>query len=176
MVESKEPEESPQISVKPGCTLFVKNLNFETTEETLKNVRKLSLRHDNMRSISHVYPVFFEFRRSFVLGRLSKLLLRRKKTWRKKVTADRFQRTSLYMIDWMLSVHSDNLLRSEFSGEMLSMGYGFVDFESRESTNKALKMMQHKDIDGHAVELKISTRDTQYAVCMLWWHESHCVM
>ena len=24
--------------VKPGCTLFVKNLNFDTNEETLKNV------------------------------------------------------------------------------------------------------------------------------------------
>ena len=44
------------------------------------------------------------------------------------------------------------------------MGYGFVDFESKLSADKALKTMQHKELEGHALELKISTRDTQYEI------------
>lgn len=34
--EEEEEEEEERL---PGCTLFIKNLNFDTTEETLKTVR-----------------------------------------------------------------------------------------------------------------------------------------
>ena len=42
------------------------------------------------------------------------------------------------------------------------MGYGFVIFTDKASADKAIKTLQHKDIDGHAVELKLSTKDTVY--------------
>jgi multiple RNA-binding domain-containing protein 1 len=34
----KEEEEEEEDESSPGCTLFIKNLNFSTTEETLKEV------------------------------------------------------------------------------------------------------------------------------------------
>ena len=40
------------------------------------------------------------------------------------------------------------------------MGYGFVIFADKSSADKAIKTMQHKEIDGHAIELKLSSRDT----------------
>ena len=38
--EGEEEEEEEEESL-PGCTLFIKNLNFDTTEETLKGVSDL---------------------------------------------------------------------------------------------------------------------------------------
>ena len=52
--------------------------------------------------------------------------------------------------------------RTDVSGKLLSMGYGFVIFTDKASADKAIKTLQHKDIDGHAVELKLSTKDTVY--------------
>ena len=43
-------------------------------------------------------------------------------------------------------------------GQMLSMGYGFVQFKKAAFANEALKTMQHKMIDGHSIELKRSNR------------------
>lgn len=37
-VEEEEEEEDEEEESLPGCTLFIKNLNFNTTEETLKGV------------------------------------------------------------------------------------------------------------------------------------------
>ena len=34
-------------------------------------------------------------------------------------------------------------------GQMLSMGYGFIQFKTSANANEALKVMQHKMIDGH---------------------------
>ena len=34
-------------------------------------------------------------------------------------------------------------------GQMLSMGYGFIQFKTSAHSNEALKVMQHKMIDGH---------------------------
>lgn len=39
-MEEEEEEEEEEESL-PGCTLFIKNLNFDTTEETLKGVSDL---------------------------------------------------------------------------------------------------------------------------------------
>lgn len=42
----------------------------------------------------------------------------------------------------------------------MSMGYGFVEFQKKESAMKALKELQHTELDGHMVELKLSNRTT----------------
>ena len=40
----------------------------------------------------------------------------------------------------------------------LSMGFGFVEFSAKGDAMKALKELQHAELDGHKVELKYSTR------------------
>jgi multiple RNA-binding domain-containing protein 1 len=40
----------------------------------------------------------------------------------------------------------------------LSMGYGFVEFDSQESVRKVLKSLQGTMVDGHALELKLSNK------------------
>ncbi|XP_064648484.1 probable RNA-binding protein 19 [Lineus longissimus] len=46
-------------------------------------------------------------------------------------------------------------------GQMLSMGYGFVQFRTHAAASKALKELQHSELDGHTLELKVSNRQTQ---------------
>ncbi|GAA5809532.1 hypothetical protein MFLAVUS_002942 [Mucor flavus] len=41
-------------------------------------------------------------------------------------------------------------------GKTLSMGYGFVEFDSKANAEKALNAMQGFNLDGHALELKLS--------------------
>ncbi|MGH0147715.1 UNVERIFIED_CONTAM: hypothetical protein FKN15_017522 [Acipenser sinensis] len=77
--EDEEEEES-----QPGCTLFIKNLNFTTTEDTL---RQTFSKCGALRSCS-----------------ISK--------------------------------------KKDRSGNMLSMGYGFVEFKKAESAQKALRQLQ----------------------------------
>jgi len=43
-------------------------------------------------------------------------------------------------------------------GLPLSMGFGFVEFSSRQNAMKALKTLQHSMLDGHKLELKLSTK------------------
>jgi len=45
-------------------------------------------------------------------------------------------------------------------GQFLSMGYGFVEFKEEDGAKEALKTMQHTELDGHVLELKISNRTT----------------
>jgi len=45
-----------------------------------------------------------------------------------------------------------------YPGLILSMGYGFVQFMKASSVDKALKLLQHKMLDGHCLELKRSNR------------------
>ncbi|KAG8224194.1 hypothetical protein J437_LFUL002648 [Ladona fulva] len=49
-------------------------------------------------------------------------------------------------------------------GEMLSMGYGFVQFLKKNNAEKALKTLQHSMLDGHAIELKRSNRTVESEV------------
>ena len=44
------------------------------------------------------------------------------------------------------------------SGQLLSMGYGFVQFMKATSVDRALKLLQHKLLQGHCLELKRSNR------------------
>ncbi|KAK1159925.1 putative RNA-binding protein 19 isoform X1 [Acipenser oxyrinchus oxyrinchus] len=98
---SEEEEES-----QPGCTLFIKNLNFTTTEDTL---RQTFSKCGALRSCS-----------------ISK--------------------------------------KKDRSGNMLSMGYGFVEFKKAESAQKALRQLQHCMVEEHQLELKLSERATKATV------------
>ena len=98
---STKEEEEEDTPPEPDTTLFVKNLNFETTEDSLKE---------------HFSSA----------GR----------------------------------VHSATISRKRSAGEMLSMGYGFVQFKAKASAEKALKELQHRQLDSHCLELKRSNRAT----------------
>ena len=52
-------------------------------------------------------------------------------------------------------------------GQFLSMGYGFVEFKEEDGAKEALKTMQHTELDGHVLELKISNRTTARQVLKL---------
>ena len=44
------------------------------------------------------------------------------------------------------------------TGKMLSMGFGFVEFDSTDSAKKALKVFQNHILDDHALQIKFSDR------------------
>lgn len=98
--ESGEEDVGPE----PDSTLFVKNLNFSTTEEGLRQ----------------------KFKKCGVIRAVS---VAKKKDMKNP-------------------------------GKYLSMGYGFVEFQKKEGAMKALKELQHTELDGHMVELKLSNRTT----------------
>eukprot|EP00986_Skeletonema_menzelii_P015693 scaffold12404_cov132-Skeletonema_menzelii.AAC.6 len=50
------------------------------------------------------------------------------------------------------------LKKSGASGEPLSMGYGFVEFSSEEDALNAMKSLQGKLIDGHALSIQLSAK------------------
>ncbi|XP_041084214.1 probable RNA-binding protein 19 isoform X2 [Polyodon spathula] len=102
----EEEEEEEEEGSQPGCTLFIKNLNFTTTEDTL---RQTFSKCGALRSCS-----------------ISK--------------------------------------KKDRSGNMLSMGYGFVEFKKAESAEKALRQLQHCIVEEHQLELKLSERATKATV------------
>jgi multiple RNA-binding domain-containing protein 1 len=53
-----------------------------------------------------------------------------------------------------------DVIKIFISGNMLSMGYGFVEYMTAEGAMEALKTLQHHELDGHKLELKISHRET----------------
>ena len=50
------------------------------------------------------------------------------------------------------------------SGNLLSMGFGFVEFKTRASAQKAIKTLQHSKLDDHQLELKVSNKSTMYVL------------
>lgn len=86
--------------------MFIKNLNFSTTEETLKEV----------------------FSR---VGMVKSCSVSRKKSK---------------------------------AGELLSMGFGFVEYRKPEQADRALKQLQGHIVDGHKLEVRISERATRPAL------------
>lgn len=86
----------------PETTLFVKNLNFSTTDEILKE---------------HFCQC----------GSIFSATVAKKKD-------------------------------SKNPGQVLSMGYGFVQFWQKEGANSALKTLQNSKLDGHVIELKVIYR------------------
>ncbi|CAN9513262.1 unnamed protein product [Ophioblennius macclurei] len=98
--EEEDDEEEEEEESAPGSTLFVKNLNFSTTEEKLQETFSKC-------------------------GKLKSCTISKKK---------------------------------DKTGKVLSMGYGFVQYQKAESAQKALRQLQHCNVDDHQLELKISER------------------
>ncbi|XP_041742190.1 probable RNA-binding protein 19 [Coregonus clupeaformis] len=103
--EEKEEEEEEEEEA-PGSTLFIKNLNFTTTEETLRETFSKC-------------------------GTLKTCTISKKK---------------------------DKI------GRLLSMGYGFVTYQTQKAAEKAIRQLQHCSVDDHQLELKVSERATKSAV------------
>ncbi|CAG9561814.1 unnamed protein product [Danaus chrysippus] len=100
--ETKIVEETPDEQPENDTTLFVKNLNFKTTEETLK---------------SHFSTC----------GKLHSVIIARKKDPKNQT-------------------------------QLLSMGYGFVQYIKKTHALEALKVLQGSTLDGKTLELKRSER------------------
>jgi len=94
--------DTDDIEPEEGSSVFVKNLNFTTTDEEL-------------------YQHFTD------IGTIHSATVAKKKDYSKP-------------------------------GELLSMGYGFVQFLTKSDAKEALKSLQNSELDGHKLELKLSTR------------------
>jgi len=105
IVPAAEPK-LDQATDEEGATLFVKNLNFDTTEETLKQI------------FSDV-------------GEVRVVTIAKKKNTKKKDKTDK---------------------------DLLSMGYGFIEYKTADAAKEALKKLQNTEVDGHQLLLKISNR------------------
>uniref|UniRef100_A0A8C8M0H8 Probable RNA-binding protein 19 n=1 Tax=Oncorhynchus tshawytscha TaxID=74940 RepID=A0A8C8M0H8_ONCTS len=99
----EEEEEEEEVL---GSTLFIKNLNFTTTEETLRETFSKC-------------------------GTLKTCTISKKK---------------------------------DKTGQLLSMGYGFVTYRTQKAAEKAIRQLQHCSLDEHQLELKVSERATKSAV------------
>ncbi|XP_013085618.2 probable RNA-binding protein 19 isoform X1 [Biomphalaria glabrata] len=102
MEDVKEEGENSEDEVEEDATIFVKNLNFSTTDETL---------------LEHFQKI----------GNISSATVSKKKDPKKP-------------------------------GELLSMGYGFVQFVKKAAAKEALKTLQNSVLEGHNLELKMSNR------------------
>lgn len=49
--------------------------------------------------------------------------------------------------------------------QLISLGYGFIQFKKRADSEKALKTLQHSVLNEHAIELKRSNRTVKTEVC-----------
>ncbi|KAL7391647.1 hypothetical protein ABVT39_011966 [Epinephelus coioides] len=98
--DEEEEEEEEEEEAAPGSTLFIKNLNFSTTEEKLQETFSKC-------------------------GKITSCTISKKK---------------------------------DKTGKTLSMGYGFVQYQTAEAAQKALRQLQHCSVDDHQLELKISER------------------
>ncbi|CAC5419503.1 MRD1 [Mytilus coruscus] len=102
--QKSEDEEEEEELAEPGSTLFVKNVNFDTTDDDFKQ----------------------KFEKC---GKIKAAYIAKKKDMKNP-------------------------------GKFLSMGYGFVEYMKKQSAEKAMKTLQHTDLDGHQLELKISNKAT----------------
>ncbi|XP_076007167.1 putative RNA-binding protein 19 [Genypterus blacodes] len=98
--DDKEEEEEEEEECVPHSTLFIKNLNFSTSEEKL------------LETFSKC-------------GKVQSCTISKKK---------------------------------DKTGKVLSMGYGFVQYQTAEAAQKALRQLQHCAVDDHQLELKLSER------------------
>jgi len=105
------------VDVGGSQTVYVKNLNFSTTEEVLEKA----------------------FTRSGFQPRAVKIPT-------KTAPLSKF------------GVSSSAELSGKHDTRHLSMGFGFVEFPTEEVALKAMKAMQGKVVDGHALNVKLSTK------------------
>jgi len=96
----KEEEEAPKTK---GCTLFVKNLNFATTDESLRTLFQ-------------------------AIGEVRSATVAKKKDMKRQ-------------------------------GQMLSMGFGFVEMKTPEAAMMAMRKIQGAYLDGHVLSLQFSERE-----------------
>ncbi|KAM8866469.1 putative RNA-binding protein 19 [Synchiropus picturatus] len=101
--ETDDDEEEEEEEDAPGSTLFIKNLNFSTTEEKLQEMFSKC-------------------------GKVKSCTISKKK---------------------------------DKTGQFLSMGYGFLQYQTAEAAQKALRQLQHCTLDDHQLEVKISERATK---------------
>ncbi|XP_026200086.1 probable RNA-binding protein 19 [Anabas testudineus] len=101
--KDEEEEDEEEEESAPGSTLFIKNLNFTTTEEKLQETFSKC-------------------------GKVKSCTISKKK---------------------------------DKTGKVLSMGYGFVQYQTADAAQKALRQLQHCTVDDHQLELKISERATR---------------
>ena len=107
-LEDADDAEEEESSSAPTATLYIKNLNFNTTEEILRQLFE--------KSVGGVKAVKIP----------------------KKIAPMQRGGSSQDVV-------------------ALSMGFGFVELESQAAVQKALKQLQGKLLDGHALELKVSS-------------------
>ncbi|XP_068085647.1 probable RNA-binding protein 19 isoform X2 [Anabrus simplex] len=100
----EEDEEEPE----PDTTLFIKNLNFNTREDAIK---------EHFKKCGPIHYVTVALKKD-----------------------------------------------PSKPGELLSMGYGFIQFKKKAAVEKALKTLQHTVLEGHTLELKRSNRTLQSEV------------
>ena len=122
----KPKQAESEIVDKENTTLFIKNLNFDTTEESLKDF------------IGKCFSLFVRFLIYDILKQF--------------VTEESLGQGLIHDISIAKKKDVKNL------GQMLSMGYGFVQFKTTQAANEALKNLQHKVLEGHSVEIKRSNR------------------
>lgn len=108
-------------NIEQRGTVFVKNLNFDTTESSLQNA---------FSSVGALYRIKSSSKLTFhflqQIGGVRKATIARKP--------------------------------GKNGTGVLSMGYGFVEFDTNALANKAVQLCQSKRLDGHALELKISQK------------------
>lgn len=51
--------------------------------------------------------------------------------------------------------------KKDKTGKMLSMGYGFVQYQNPQAAQKAIRQLQHCSVDDHNLELKVSEKATK---------------
>jgi len=54
-------------------------------------------------------------------------------------------------------------------GQLLSMGYGFVEYKMPTAAKEALKVLQHTMLDGHQLQLKLSNHTTVYVLTSVFF-------
>ena len=77
----------------------------------------------------------------------------------KNINFDTTESTLKKHFESVVSVRSVRIPRKGAKKE-LSMGFGFVEFASIKDAQKAMKRLQHTNIDGHTIELKLSMQGT----------------
>jgi multiple RNA-binding domain-containing protein 1 len=111
--EIKDDEDAVDSEGLRGITIYVKNLNFSTSEADVRHIFEEAI-GKNVRSV------------------------------RIPVKA--------------APINSKIKANLKHQVQQLSMGYGFVECSTEESAMKAIKNLQGKNVHGHAVELKVSTK------------------
>jgi len=130
-MHTKEDDEPPE----PDTTLFVKNINFSTTEEQLRDVSKII-----------IFKIVIFFRITFSVFLVYKC-------------DDAFLRFQYFGKCGPLHYVTIATKKDpENPANKLSMGYGFVRYKRKHDADRALKTLQMSVLDGKSLELKRSER------------------